>query len=83
MKKKVIEEFGRGPKDTGSSEVQIALLTKEISDLTGHCQAHVHDHSSKRGLLKKVCQRRKLLHYLGKHNDVTYKELIQKLGLRK
>ena len=82
-KRKVIEEFGQGPKDTGSTEVQIALLTKEIVDLTGHCQVNSHDYSSKRGLLKKVCQRRKLLRYLEQKNDVKYKELIQKLGLRK
>lgn len=82
-KTNVIKEFGRNPKDTGSSEVQVALLTKAIDQLTIHCQANAHDFSSKRGLLKKVCQRRKLLSYLERTNDKAYKALIGKLGLRK
>lgn len=82
-KTKLIKEFGQSPQDTGSSEVQIALLTRAITQLTGHCQANPQDFSSKRGLLKKVCQRRRLLRYLGSTNEQKYKELIGKLGLRK
>jgi len=82
-KTKIIKEFGQGPSDTGSAEVQVALLTTDIKQLTGHCQANAHDYSSKRGLLKKVCQRRRLLRYLERTNEKAYKALIAKLGLRK
>lgn len=82
-KAKIITTFGNNEKDTGSSEVQVALLTYSINDLTKHCQENKHDFSSKRGLLKKVCQRRSLLRYLARTNEVQYRELINKLGLRK
>ncbi len=82
-KTKIIEEFGRDTHDTGSVEVQVALLTKSISELTGHCQKNAQDFSSKRGLLKKVCQRRGLLRYLERTDTKKYKNLIEKLGLRK
>lgn len=82
-KKKIIKEFSRGEKDTGSTEVQIAILTKEINDLTEHLKVHIHDYHSRRGLLKKVGQRRSLLKYLAKKDVTKYREVIQKLGLRK
>ena len=79
----IINEFGSSAKDTGSTEVQIALLTKAINELTEHCQINPKDFSSKRGLLKKVCQRRRLLHYLERGSSEKYRALISKLGLRK
>jgi small subunit ribosomal protein S15 len=82
-KTKIINDFGHGAKDTGSTEVQIALLTKHIGDLTNHCQANPKDFSSRRGLLQMVCQRKRLLHYLENTNEERYKQLINKLGLRK
>jgi small subunit ribosomal protein S15 len=82
-KTNIIKEFGQNPKDTGSAGVQVALLTKAIDQLTNHCQVNAHDHSSKRGLLKKVCQRRKLLSYLERTDEAAYKAVIGKLGLRK
>ena len=69
--------------DTGSPEVQIALLTNRINDLTGHFKEHVKDHHSRRGLLRMVSRRRKLLDYLKRCNADSYKSLIEKLGLRK
>ena len=79
----IIAEYGRNPGDTGSPEVQIAILTKRINDLTDHFKANKNDHHSRRGLLKMVGQRRGLLNYL-KANDITkYRELIAELGLRK
>ncbi len=82
-KTKIISDFGQNAQDTGSAEVQIALLTKHITDLTGHCQANPKDFSSRRGLLKMVCQRKRLLRYLEQTNEKKYKQLISKLGLRK
>lgn len=82
-KAKLVKEFGKNDQDTGSAEVQIALLTKGITELTDHCQANPKDFSSKRGLLKKVCQRRSLLRYLERTNVSAYKQLIGRLGLRK
>lgn len=82
-KKEIIKEFSRGENDTGSTEVQIAILTKEINDLTEHLKVHIHDYHSRRGLLKKVGQRRSLLRYLAKKDVTKYREVIQKLGLRK
>lgn len=82
-KTKVIESFGQNAQDTGSAEVQVALLTKRINDLTGHCKINPKDFSSRRGLLNMVCQRKRLLRYLEHTNEVKYKELISKLGLRK
>ena len=76
-------EFQRHDRDTGSSEVQIAILTKEISALTEHLKANHKDHSSRYGLLRKVQNRRNLLAYLKRENEAAYKELIKKLGIRR
>ena len=76
------QEFQRHERDTGSSEVQIALLTKEIEALTQHLKANKKDHSSRRGLIRKVNNRRNLLAYLRKENFEGYKQLVAKLGLR-
>lgn len=82
-KSEVTKQFQVHSKDTGSSDVQIALLTARINELTEHFQKHVKDHASRRGLLKMVGQRRQLLDYLS-HTDVKrYQELIKKLNLRK
>ncbi|TCS92553.1 30S ribosomal protein S15 [Hazenella coriacea] len=82
-KKEIIAEFKTHESDTGSPEVQIAILTHRINELNTHLKDHDKDHHSRRGLLKMVGQRRNLLNYL-KNNDVTrYRELIQKLGLRR
>lgn len=82
-KQAVIEKYGRTPNDTGSTEVQIALLTERISHLTEHLKSHQKDHHSRRGLLKMVGQRRGLLNYLKKKDINKYRELIAELGLRK
>ena len=82
-KQAVIEKYGRTPNDTGSPEVQIALLTERISHLTEHLNSHQKDHHSRRGLLKMVGQRRGLLNYLKKKDINKYRELIAELGLRK
>lgn len=82
-KAKIVKEFGRDEKDTGSMEVQIAILTKEINDLTAHLKVHTHDYHSKRGLLMKVGQRKSKLNYLMKNDITKYREVINKLGLRK
>lgn len=82
-KQQIIEEYRRDGKDTGSCEVQIAILTSEINDLTEHLKVHKHDYHSRRGLLKKIGQRRSMLQYLAKTDITRYRELIQKLGLRK
>ena len=76
-------EFQRHDRDTGSSEVQIAILTKEIEALTAHLKANKQDHSSRYGLLRKVQNRRNLLDYLKRENEESYKELIKKLGIRR
>ena len=76
-------EFQRHDRDTGSSEVQIATLTKEIVALTEHLKANKKDHSSRYGLLRKVQNRRSLLDYLKRENEASYRELIKKLGLRR
>ncbi|MFH1756645.1 MAG: 30S ribosomal protein S15 [Pseudomonadota bacterium] len=82
-KKEIIEGFKVHPTDTGSPEVQIALLSERITYLTGHFKTHIKDHHSRRGLLKLVSQRRHLLDYL-KTNDVErYRQIIQRLGIRK
>lgn len=83
MKKQIIEEYGRVPNDTGSPEVQIALLTARINDLQEHFKNHPKDHHSNRGLLKMVGQRRGLLAYLKSKDIERYRALIEKLGLRK
>ena len=79
----VIEKHRTHEGDSGSSEVQIALLTARISELTEHLREHKHDHSSRRGLLKMVGQRRRLLNYLNSEDVNRYREIISKLGLRK
>ncbi len=82
-KAEIIKNFAKDAKDTGSVEVQVAILTEEIKTLTDHLKEHIHDFHSKRGLLMKVGKRRSLLDYLKKHDVVRYRELIKKLGLRK
>ncbi|HEY5632290.1 MAG TPA: 30S ribosomal protein S15 [Burkholderiaceae bacterium] len=81
-KAKIVAEFQRAKGDTGSPEVQVALLTARITDLTEHFKVHAKDHHSRRGLLKMVSRRRKLLDYLKSTNAASYKALIEKLGLR-
>ena len=82
-KQEVIQTFRKHESDTGSSEVQIALLTERINYLTGHFQVHAKDHHSRRGLLKLVGQRRRLLDYLKRVDLSRYREVVDKLGLRK
>ena len=82
-KASVIGEYQRAKGDTGSPEVQIALLTQRINGLTGHFKTNVKDHHSRRGLLRMVSQRRKLLDYLKRSNVEKYRALIDRLGLRK
>jgi small subunit ribosomal protein S15 len=82
IKNEVISGYKRHDSDTGSPEVQIALLTTRIQQLTEHLKAHKHDNHSRRGLLKLVGQRRRHLRYLNKTNPEGYRELIQRLGLR-
>ena len=79
----IINQFKTSENDTGSVEVQVAILTNEINALTEHLKVHIHDHHSRRGLLKKVGQRKSLLNYLSKKDVQRYRELISKLGLRK
>jgi small subunit ribosomal protein S15 len=83
VKAEIKNEFKRNEQDTGSAEVQVALLTSRIKELTEHLKNHKKDHSSRRGLIMMVNKRRKLLTYLQKQDDVRYKELIEKLGLRR
>ena len=83
QKTQIIKEFAKNEKDTGSAEVQIAILTKEINELTEHLKVHIHDYHSRRGLLKKVGQRKNMLAYLAKKDIQSYREVIKKLGLRK
>ena len=83
MKKKIIEEYATAPGDTGSPDVQIALLTKRISHLTEHLKLHKGDHHSRRGLMLMVGQRRRLLNYVAKNDVEHYRELIARLGLRR
>ena len=83
VKSAIVKEYQRDAKDTGSVEVQVAILTEEIKVLTEHLKEHKHDFHSKRGLLQKVGKRRSLLDYLKKTDVVRYRELISKLGLRK
>ena len=82
-KSAITSEFRRHDRDTGSSEVQIAVLTKEIEALTEHLKANKKDHSSRYGLLRKVQNRRNLLNYLKRENEQSYRNLIKKLGLRR
>ena len=83
QKEQVVKQYQRSGKDTGSPEVQIALLTERINSLTEHFKTHVKDFHSRRGLLKLVSQRRKLLDYLKRKDADKYRDLIEKLGLRK
>lgn len=82
-KAKILAEFGRGANDTGSTEVQVALLTAQINHLQDHFKEHIHDHHSRRGLLRMVSARRKLTAYLKRTDAERYNALIQKLGLRR
>ena len=82
-KLEIIKKHGRGEADTGSPEVQIAMLTKRINDLTEHLRTHKKDHYSRRGLLKLVGQRRRFLNYLQREDLESYRALIKELGLRR
>ena len=82
VKKQIIEEFATAEGDTGSPEVQVALLTQRIKDLTEHSRQHKHDHHSRRGLLLLVGQRKRLLRYLERTDIERYRSLIKRLGLR-
>jgi small subunit ribosomal protein S15 len=82
-RKEIIQQFQVHETDTGSPEVQVALLTKQIEHLTGHFKTHTKDHSSRRGLLRMVGQRRRLLDYLRGINYQRYRTLIERLGLRR
>ena len=83
QKEEVVKQYQLSDTDTGSPEVQVALLTKRIEYLTEHFRAHIHDHHSRQGLLKMVSQRRKLLDYLKSKNVERYRGLIARLGLRR
>lgn len=82
-KARIVEDFRRGEGDTGSPEVQVALLSARIQHLTEHFNTHKHDHHSRRGLLKMVSQRRQMLDYLKREDRQRYQDLIQRLGLRR
>lgn len=83
QKAQVVRDYQRAAGDTGSPEVQVALLTTRINDLISHFKQHVKDHHSRRGLLRMVSRRRKLLDYLKSKNGDSYQALIERLGLRK
>ena len=83
QKAEIVKEFGRVENDTGSPEVQIALLTKNLAELQDHFKAHKKDHHSRRGLLRMVSQRRKLLDYLKKKDESRYIAVVEKLGIRR
>jgi len=83
LKADLVKKFGKDEKDTGSVEVQIAILTNEINSLTDHFKAHPKDNHSKRGLLRKVAQRKSLLEYLVKNDVTRYRKVVKELGLRK
>ena len=82
-KAELIKQFGKNEKDCGSAEVQIAILTEEINNLTEHLKVHIHDFHSKRGLQMMVGKRRSLLDYLKKNDVVSYRNVIEDLGIRK
>ncbi len=82
-KAELVKKFSKDGKNTGCSEVQIAILTEEINELTEHLKTHIHDHHSKRGLLMKVGKRRSLLDYLKNTNVSSYRDLIRELNIRK
>ena len=83
QKKEIVAKYGKTPVDTGSPEVQIALLSARIADLTEHLKTHKKDHHSRRGMLKMVGQRRGLLDYLKKTDIERYRAIVEKLGLRR
>ena len=83
VKQELIDKHGRASTDTGSPEVQVAMLTKRINDLTEHLKTHKHDHASRRGLLKMVGRRRRLLDYLRNEDIERYRDVIARLGLRR
>lgn len=83
IKKAIIDEYATHPGDTGSPEVQVAILTERINNLTGHFKSHTKDNHSRRGLLKMVSSRRSLLDYLKKKDEGRYRTLIEKLGIRR
>ena len=83
LKKEIVEEYKRSEHDTGSPEVQVALITKRVKDLTEHLKVHAHDHASRRGLKKLVGQRARLLRYVKRCDVERYRSLIQTLGLRR
>ena len=82
-KAEIVKKYGKSANDTGSTEVQIAILTAEINELTEHFKEHTHDYHSKRGLLHKVGQRKSLLNYLIKNDVTRYRKIVKDLGLRK
>ncbi|MFT7288397.1 MAG: small subunit ribosomal protein S15 [Halieaceae bacterium] len=82
-KAEIVRDYQRGESDTGSPEVQVALLTANIEQLRGHFESHKHDHHSRRGLIRMVNQRRNLLDYLKRKDSARYAELIKRLGLRR
>ncbi|QDP01528.1 30S ribosomal protein S15 [Thalassotalea sp. PS06] len=82
-KAEIVKEYAQSEGDTGSPEVQVALLTTQINHLQGHFKEHIHDHHSRRGLLRMVSQRRKLLDYLKGKDVARYSDLIKRLGLRR
>ena len=82
-KQEIVTRFGKDENDTGSTQVQVALLTRRINDLTEHLREHKHDHHSRRGLLMLVGQRRRFLNYLQKSDLEGYRQLVKDLGLRK
>jgi len=83
QKSQIVKDHARGANDTGSPEVQVALLSARINDLSDHFKKHIHDHHSRQGLLQMVSQRRKLLDYLKNKDLQRYRDLIGSLGLRK
>ena len=83
QKQQIVSDYKTHEKDTGSPEVQVAVLTRRISDLTRHLQTHKHDHHSRRGLLLLVGRRRRLLNYLAKKDISRYRSLFERLGLRR
>ncbi|CUA83439.1 30S ribosomal protein S15 [Pseudidiomarina woesei] len=83
QKAEIVKEYGQGENDTGSPEVQVALLTANINELQSHFKEHAKDHHSRRGLLRMVSQRRKLLDYLKRKDNQRYATLIERLGLRR
>ncbi len=83
QKAQIVKDYARAEADTGSPEVQVALLTARINHLSGHFKSHIHDHHSRQGLLRMVSSRRKLLDYLKGKNVERYRDLISRLGLRR